>query len=202
MNLEESKLEIISRRLFYHIVVYKHERDMLRMLDIELFQGRILEVFVPEYRSQTASEKESALREYLKTIQDNYDEAEMLLQDKEGYFNAGVAYGKLEQEQPDDDDDTWKRKKKKKEQFKTDFYKFQLKSAKDRKAIEKNSENGDSDEESSDGLPPAANMDSDSKEDFNDQIEDPEYLKKRKQNLAASFQQQLAELNNKKLKTL
>lgn len=172
------------------------------MLDIELFQNRILEVFVPEYRSQTASEKEAALREYLKTIQDNYDEAEMLMEDKDGYFSAGLAYSKLEQEPPQQDTDAWKRKKKKKELLRNDFYKFQIKAANDKKAIElKNGGGDDSDDDSSDGLPPAANMDSYAEDNLDDKLEDPDYLKKRKQNLAASFQEQLAELNKKKLKT-
>ena len=189
--------------MFYHIVVYKHEKDMLRMLDVELFQSRILEVLLPDFRGQSASEKEAILREYLKTVADNYDAAEIAMQDKEGYFNAGVAYGKLEPEQ-EEDDDMWKRKKKKKDQIFTDFYKFQRKSANDRKAISKNKT--DSDDEEDDGFGGVVNPLEDveaSEDDVPENgLEDPEYLKKRKQALASSFQEQLAALNKKKVKTL
>lgn len=195
------------RRLFYNIVVYKHEKDMLRMLDVDLFQNRILEVFVPEFRGQTITEKEATLREYLKTVAENYDDAEMIMQDKDGYFNANVAYGKLEQKEEEQDQDVWKRKKKKKEAVFNDFYKFQRKSANDRKAIEKKnshktSDGEDDDDEEFDFVNPLDDA-NDSADDIPENgLEDADYLKKRKNVLASSFQQQLAELNKKKLKTL
>lgn len=197
--------------MFYHIIVYKHEKDMLRMLDIELFQNRILEVFMPDFRSQTTSEKEATLREYLKTVADNYDEAEMVLEDKDGYIKAGLGYGKLENDEDKQEEEIWKRKKKKKEQVFNDFYKFQRKAANDRKALTK--KKADSDEEGDDndddddfGVEDPLGGDYDVEQSDNDVpengLEDPEYLKKRKQVLANSFQEQLAALNKKKLKTL
>ena len=181
------------------------------MLDIELFQSRILETFLPQFRSQSASEKEATLQEYLKIVADNYDDAELILQDKEGYFNAGVAYGKLDQEQVEDDDQ-WKRKKKKKELIFEDFYKFQRKAANDKKGIdrkyndlaEKQDEGLEEDEESfGDFINPLSDNDlaNDDKIPENG-LDDMDYLKKRKQALANSFQEQLASLNKKKLKVL
>lgn len=188
--------------MYYHIVVYKHEKDMLRMLDVELFQSRILEVMLPDFRAQSASEKEAILREYVKTVADNYDAAEIALQDKEGYFNAGVAYGKLEPEK-EEDDDLWKRKKKKKDQVFNDFYKFQRKSANDRKAISKKKESDDEGEgEFEDVYNPLEDVEASEDDVPENGLEDPEYLKKRKLALASSFQEQLAALNKKKVKTL
>lgn len=189
--------------MFYHIIVYKHEKDMLRMLDVELFQNRILEVMLPDFRAQSASEKEAILREYLKTVADNYDAAEIALQDKEGYFNAGVAYGKLEPAQ-EEDDDMWKRKKKKKDQVFNDFYKFQRRSANDRKAISKKKPDSDDEEdgEFEDVHDPMEDVEASEDDVPENGLEDPEYLKKRKQALASSFQEQLAALNKKKVKTM
>lgn len=176
------------------------------MLDIELFQGKILEAFVPDYKSQSLNEKESILREYLKTIQDNYEEAEILMQDSEGYFNAGVTYAKLEQDARPEEEDIWKRKKKKKEQLKTDFYKFQLKAANDKRALNSKSKQVTNESEESsnvEGHIRADGFDDEASEpEEEEKLEDPDYLKKRKQALASSFQQQLAEINKKKLKML
>lgn len=231
-----------QKRLFYHIIVLKLERDLYRAFDAELFEGRILDKFLPEFRTQTVTEKAQLLKEYLASLEAHSSNTPVpdIHPDAEGFMPVEYVHSKLEDpDKPrtmlDDIEDEMGGKKKKKERFHKDFYKFQLKALKQREEIDgvlgkkkkdakgakgKNEEDYDdgmhSDESDDDdvlmGQPTSWGDESDDESDvgvgthnYNEpkkviEEDDPDYLKKRKQHLAATFQRQLQEINSKKIK--
>jgi hypothetical protein len=62
-----------KKNLFFCVIVYKHERDMIRAFDLELFQHKMLEKFSIEYRGMTQHEKDQTLDNYLTSIEGNID---------------------------------------------------------------------------------------------------------------------------------
>ena len=190
------------------------------MFDLELFQRRVLEVMMPELRNQTNVEKETVLREYLKAIENEYNDAEIIMQDAQGYNSALHTYGKIEDTDrkkgmAEEIEDTGRKKKKRNPEFKDDFYKFQLREKAAKQAIDgKIKESKDEDANSDDdgffntkgleGVELVDNFqgaDEEGDEKLNeDNLLDGDYLKKRKGLLATSFQRQLAAINSKKLK--
>lgn len=200
------------------MVIYKHEKDMLRMFDLDLFQRRILERLLPEYKDQNLLEKEKTLKDYLKTIEEDYDEREMdaILQD--GFAVTDVASKRTKVFDPDApltalEQVRLARRKKKNSIYKDDFYKTQIRANKDREAIlgKKPAKQplGEADgEEEVEGLDRGFADDDESGEElFNlgaeideDALNDPDFLKKRKAQLAANFQREIQHLQNKKLK--
>ena len=168
---------------------------------------------LPELRNQTNVEKETVLREYLKAIENEYNDAEIIMQDSQGYNSAVHTYGKVEDTDrkkgmAEEIEDTGRRRKKKRNpEFKDDFYKFQLREKAARQAIDGKKKNDQREEDGSDddGFLNTQGLDDEEEEQGEDKLDednllDGDYLKKRKELLAASFQRQLAAINSKKLK--
>lgn len=191
---------------------------MLRMFDLDISQRRILERMLPEYQNQSAVEKDKTLKDYLKTIEEDYDERDLQMELEDGFAVTDVARptGKIfDPEKPLDELEKYRlsRRKKKNDPFKQDFYKIQIKALKDNQELfGKKKRSKPTDEEDGDNAAEGGFFDDqdddESGEDlFNlgegldeDQLNDPDFLQKRKAQLAASFQRQIAEMREKKLK--
>lgn len=140
-SLQKKKSQNSGRNIFYHVVIYKHEKDMLRMFDLDLFQRALLDSFLPEFKLRSEAEKELTMREYLKTIQDEYDQEQVELVDSEGFTSAALMPGQVVN--PDKPlslveqlREETKRRKKKGDRLHKDFYKFQLRELGTKKAIQ------------------------------------------------------------------
>lgn len=219
--------EIKSRALHYHVVVFKHEKDMLRAFDLHLFQKRILEVMYPAFRGQSAMDQKQIFNDYLAALDLGYEEAEnIMLEDAQGFVSAQYGFSKIEDPDApktlvDQINEECKRKRKKVPVFKDDFYKFQLRARKAKEEVEgigkrrPTAQTNDSDDSGSeDGDQPQGDDDEEEwesldleknqggKTEVNEtNLLDADYLSKKKQELASSFQKQLEALRRKKLKT-
>lgn len=195
-----------SRKLYYHIIVFKHEKDMLRMFDVELFQYTILEQNLPEFRLRNQVEKDNIMRQYVQTVEDHFDETEVMMQDGEGYSYVQTSYpkGKIVDEE-NQREEIADRKKKKKELLRKDFYKFQMKSMLDKSALAMKRRFDNEEKGRTMAKVAAEQLDVPYEEEEEVEaldeakLEDGDFLKKRKADLASSFQKQLAALNRKKL---
>jgi hypothetical protein len=211
--------EIKNRALHYHVVVFKHEKDMLRAFDLHLFQRRILEVMYPAFRGQSAMDQKQIFNDYLAALDIGYEEAEnIMLEDADGYISAQYGFSKIEDPDApktliDEVNEECKRKRKKLPEFKDDFYKFQLRAKKARQDVEivgkrksrvdrSNSDEEDDQGEGEDDDWESLDLDRGDEKPMNESnMLDADYLAKKKQELASSFQKQLEGLRRKKLKT-
>lgn len=219
--------EVKSRALHYHVVVFKHEKDMLRAFDLHLFQKRILEVMYPAFRGQSAMDQKQIFNDYLAALDLGYEEAEnIMLEDAQGFVSAQYGFSKIEDPDApktlvDQINEECKRKRRKTPVYKDDFYKFQLRAKKAKEEVEgigkrravKGNDNSEDSADEDDDQPQEKDdeedwesLDLDQTKGGNNQISeanllDADYLSKKKQELASSFQKQLEAIRRKKLKT-
>jgi hypothetical protein len=175
-ELKKAKSNGTGRKLFYYVIVFKHESDFFRTFDFKMLQQKVHEKFVPEYMGLSEVEKERIFEEYMQSIRDDIDNTERPIFTKDGYMIAKNAIKKRNtiEGATYKEKDTG-RNRKKKQKLKSDFYKFQLKAIEDKKGLrvenEEDEEIGELDE---------------------DQIDDTQYLKKRKMLLAMKFKKEVA----------
>lgn len=124
-NLKKSKSNGTGRKLFYYVVVFKHENDFYRTFDVGSFHEKISEKFIPEYLNASEIEKQKIFDNYIQSIKQDIDNTEVVSTTKDGYLVAEynvksrntIEGGRAKRI------DTGRRRKKK-NLLKNDFYKF------------------------------------------------------------------------------
>ena len=117
-------------------MVFKHQNDFYRTFDLDYFQQKLLERFMPEYLKMTPAEKEAIYFDYIKSLEDDVDAEEPIIKGDDGYYiTKNVVKSRKIIEEPKEYVDM-RRKKKKKNPYKNDFYKFQVKNIKDQISLE------------------------------------------------------------------
>ena len=186
--------------MFFSVVIFKHDRDMIRGFDQEYFQQKLLEKFMPEYRNMTANEKELQQDNYMKSMDGAIDYSNQIGMTEDGYMMIQQDTGIVRKEKSIAKYDG-RRKHKKKIKEKADFYKFQMKNINDRRVVFQE-----------DGIEQMELMNDGDDLDYNEdnsdydeldikQLGDDSYLQKRKEILKTKFQEELKAINaNKKVK--
>lgn len=184
-----------QKTIYFYVVIFKHEKDMIRAFDLELFQHKMLERFLPDYRNMTEYEKEEMFQAYAKSIEGNVDMTNQITMTDDGFMIVqGKPGGKSREAFKEEFDG--KRKRKKKEKEMKDFYRFQLKNLNDIRVFNQEDEIGENEMYEHDF---AEDLDNDEWEDLDvAQLDNTDYLNKRKEILTKKFQQDVNKL--KKLK--
>lgn len=180
-----------KKNLFFCVIVYKHERDMIRAFDLELFQHKMLEKFNAAYRQMTQHEKDQTLDNYLTSIEGNIDFSGGLGMTSDGFMIVQEKPGVSKRERSMEEFDG-KRRRKRKPKEKEDFYKFQLKNVNDQRVVHMEGEIGHNEmmEDEYGRI-----QESDGEEAWEDldigKLADKSYLEKRKELLKERFQKEL-----------
>lgn len=144
---------------------------------MEIFHNALYTKFIPSFRLKSDAEKEIQFQNYLKSIEEDYNDEEIQTKTEDGYFKTKYAVNNRKTiDGYNEKEVDMKRKKKKKGKFRQDFYKFQLKSLEDFSELKKKTREDDL----HDALDFGSNL-------GEDDIE-VGYLEKRKQRLKIAFQ--------------
>ena len=188
-----------KRFMYFSVIVFKHERDMIRSFDLAEFQHRMLERFLPDYRNMTTNEKEQLLDNYMKSMEGNIDYSNQIGMTEEGYMMVQEGLGIARKEKSKRELDGRRKRKPKVKEF-SDFYKFQLKNINEKRAV---FQEDDLDHMAlmQDNEELGFNEDNSDYEDLDlNQLGDSSYLDKRKEILKTKFQTELKAINAKKIK--